>query len=481
LKRLGFGWLFLLLVLAATPCAPARAASPAFGAAALAEIPVDGTFRSVNSLSRYERASLLSDWLDRGTYAQMSENALRKARAELNDYRLELAQMGVVVENVDDAPGAWKVLRQGKALDAVGAVQRSWVEDRMTAVDVFWTNPSSPLMRMAYLSETSGRPTLNRPRLLSIDFLTDWTRPRAEDDFLTSTLDQPMLASTNLYAPGLGLSPASMERMRRSSRLYPASSIAMQTHFRTHAGLDMPAVHPTPFGTATPPAIAMPTPRALNIPSTMYRDLAGRPTPDFTLYRDIKVSTQFDVRNGLQNTPWTASAPSQLEAPPSSTMLSRDYLRATNEDFAQMSARLNYQLPHQNLRLNVRLDELSTRPGLSAGSLRPDPLDLRQQNARINLDYNVNPNFSVQGGYMYSRTTGRYATGLPGATLDLGNINLQDERGYPYLGFDYKVSKNTRWNLNVRFYNTLDIGNGARGPNLNLNDPAVTTEVKVTF
>jgi len=78
-------------------------------------------------------------------------------------------------------------------------------------------------------------------------------------------------------------------------------------------------------------------------------------------------------------------------------------------------------------------------------------------------------------------------------------LNINSTQNYPFIGFDYDVSKNTRWNMNVKFFNTTDnlnqnsflagpgTLNGGTLPSNIVRNPfswngvQVTSEVKVSF
>jgi len=80
--------------------------------------------------------------------------------------------------------------------------------------------------------------------------------------------------------------------------------------------------------------------------------------------------------------------------------------------------------------------------------------------------------------------------------FDTGNNtfnNIDSTQNYPFIGFDYDISKNTRWNFNVKFFNTTDnlsqnsflvaaplVSNIQRDP-FSWNGVQVTSQVKVSF
>jgi hypothetical protein len=133
---------------------------------------------------------------------------------------------------------------------------------------------------------------------------------------------------------------------------------------------------------------------------------------------------------------------------------------------------LRYRLPVRDLGVNVKMSQGAE--GQFGGA--PSALDLRLQKATVNFDYDLSRRLTLQGGYAYSRSGSAVSP-----NLEVPSINLADEHSYPYVGFDYKLSNNTRWNVNIRFYNTLDVGAPRAGGGLDLRDPQVSTEVKVRF
>lgn len=471
----------------------ARATSPPMVAAAYTLVPQDGTFRSGTSLSRYETAALISRRLYQA--ATLGRSQVAVLRDQVQEYRLELAQMGVQVANLQEAAHAWRVTRQGRSLQdlASWSTDERWFADRMSEVDAFWTDPSSPLMRLAMVADDGGRAALFPPRPISVDLLGAWNRPPAENDFILSSMADGLprrrlrgaLAVASLAVPGLSGTGAGSERMGNVTAMRLPTGFSSTTRSLTDP-VDLPYAQPTPFTLPSPVVerVAERHASPLAVRSNLFGDTASAhwSATDLTFYRDLRLNATYESsRLGVRNNfPY---GPASLETGTAS-LLSRDFLGASNQDFARYSTDVGYQLPTRGLHLNLKLDELSTHTALSPTSpnLRSSGLDLRLQNARLNLDYAVTPNLNLEGGYAYSRTTGQYVPGMSSTGLSVPNVSLSDERAYPYLGFDYKVNKSTRLNLNVRFYNTLDFTNGStRGPNLNFNDPSVTTEVKVTF
>lgn len=83
----------------------------------------------------------------------------------------------------------------------------------------------------------------------------------------------------------------------------------------------------------------------------------------------------------------------------------------------------------------------------------------------LGLQYPFNERFTGRIGYDYTNIFGHYDPNniywmyaIQNRSSNFNNVNTQ--QSIPYLGFDYKINKNTEWGLNVQFFNTTDrIGN----------------------
>ncbi|MDQ7822891.1 MAG: S-layer homology domain-containing protein [Candidatus Eremiobacteraeota bacterium] len=93
-------------------------------------------------------------------------------------------------------------------------------------------------------------------------------------------------------------------------------------------------------------------------------------------------------------------------------------------------------------------------------------VNLSLRGFHLGLQYPFNERFTGRIGYDWTNFIGHYdpnniywlyaiATGSSGFT------NVDTVQSIPYLGFDYKINKNTEWGLNIQFFNTTDrIGAG---------------------
>lgn len=133
-----------------------------------------------------------------------------------------------------------------------------------------------------------------------------------------------------------------------------------------------------------------------------------------------------------------------------------------------------------------------------------DFVNLQTQGGIAQGSYTFNDRFVLKFGISVTNIQGHYdPAGIYNAfAFDTGNnsfLNINTTQNYPFVGFDYDISKNTRWNMNVKFFNTTDnlnqfnflagpgtIVGGAVPSNIqrnpfNWNGVQVTSEVKVSF
>ena len=88
----------------------------------------------------------------------------------------------------------------------------------------------------------------------------------------------------------------------------------------------------------------------------------------------------------------------------------------------------------------------------------------------IGLSYPFNEKFTGKIGYDHTTIKGHYDPlnynqmyAWQTNSHDFRNIDMT--QSIPYIGFDYKLSKNTEWGLNLQFFSTKDnIGDGLREP-----------------
>jgi hypothetical protein len=163
---------------------------------------------------------------------------------------------------------------------------------------------------------------------------------------------------------------------------------------------------------------------------------------------------------------------------------------------------------YQNLTFNRSTSLASGGAGSAAGvaasnGANMDFLNLKTEGGVAQGQYTFSDRFVLKFGIAVTHITGHDdPSGIYNAfALDTGNNsfnNIDTTQNYPFVGFDYDISKNTRWNMNVKFINTTDnigqttflagpgttIGglpsNIQRNP-FNWNGVQVTSEVKVSF
>jgi len=159
-------------------------------------------------------------------------------------------------------------------------------------------------------------------------------------------------------------------------------------------------------------------------------------------------------------------------------------------------------LGYQNLQFtrgtNFAASPLGTAGFASTAAANMDQVNLQTQGGVAQGSYTFSDKFVLKFGVSVTNINGHYdPTGIyNNFAFDTQNIsfqNLNTTQTYPFIGFDYDISKNTRWNFNVKFFNTTDnIGqstflvagplpsNIQRNP-FNWNGVQVTSQVKVSF
>ena len=88
-------------------------------------------------------------------------------------------------------------------------------------------------------------------------------------------------------------------------------------------------------------------------------------------------------------------------------------------------------------------------------------VDLDVTGFHIGISYPFNEKFTGKIGYDYTALKGHYDPSLSNFAyaVQTGShdyTNIDTKQSVPYIGFDYKLSKNTEWGLNLQFFNTTD-------------------------
>ncbi|MHB2020490.1 MAG: S-layer homology domain-containing protein [Candidatus Xenobia bacterium] len=127
-----------------------------------------------------------------------------------------------------------------------------------------------------------------------------------------------------------------------------------------------------------------------------------------------------------------------------------------------------------------------------------DFVNLTSQGGVAQVNYTFSDRFVLKFGIATTQISGHLdPTGIyNNFAFDSGNNtfnNFNSTENYPFIGFDYDISKNTRWGFNVKFFNTTDnlnqtsflssgplVSNIERDP-FNWNGVQVTSQVKVSF
>ena len=122
-------------------------------------------------------------------------------------------------------------------------------------------------------------------------------------------------------------------------------------------------------------------------------------------------------------------------------------------------------------------------------------IDFRVNGFHAGISYPFNEKFTGKIGYDYTSIKGHYdPTGLYAnyaiATTCYDYTNIDTKQSVPYIGFDYKLSQNTEWGLNLQFFSTKnDAGLYTPGATAgqtvvdtyDWNGTQLTTEFKVKF
>lgn len=74
---------------------------------------------------------------------------------------------------------------------------------------------------------------------------------------------------------------------------------------------------------------------------------------------------------------------------------------------------------------------------------------------RLGLEYHLSQKFRINGGYNWIGQKG-YNFGMNDFKANAGSDVVKIEQNVPYLGFDYKLNKNTNWSAEIRYYDTRD-------------------------
>lgn len=104
-------------------------------------------------------------------------------------------------------------------------------------------------------------------------------------------------------------------------------------------------------------------------------------------------------------------------------------------------------------------------------------IDFNIQGFHLGLQYPFNERFTGRVGYDWNNITGHYdpnniywlyAMNTGSSTFK----NMDTQQSIPYLGFDYKINKNTEWGLNVQFFSTQDKIGSSLTPTRNVRSNA---------
>ena len=114
-----------------------------------------------------------------------------------------------------------------------------------------------------------------------------------------------------------------------------------------------------------------------------------------------------------------------------------------------------------DLRVNQPYWTMVTGVGTLGAEAAVNYVDLDVTGFHIGIAYPFNEKFTGKIGYDYTALKGHYdPAGLTAnyavQTASHDYTNIDTKQSVPYIGFDYKLSKNTEWGLNLQFFNTTD-------------------------
>ncbi|NDD30190.1 MAG: hypothetical protein EB084_18190 [Proteobacteria bacterium] len=454
--------------------------------------PLDGTFRDVRSLSRYERAVLLTQRLR--TLGPEASDVVKRQEAELTP---ELTSLGSPLSPSHALPEAqpFSPVRVFSESTDWGLPRSSrWTLARARAVDAFWSHLSAPALRDTDNWEPSGRPRITPPQTDDAAFLISWRTSTPASEVLTSSPVSALppvvrialheglaldFAFTPRESPARAVASIHENLAPQTAPLLLSRPSALSAATFARLGLNAPAAALPASPLLQPISPVALTSKRAPLQTRMLTTSAVAPLT--TLPESPASEKAWGVSLSAPSPP--GLAPMGAVAPPAgdatATLLGPVSAgAAVSTTYTHVSATASYRLPVRGLDLAINVNEWRYA-GSASGAANGATLDrLHLQDARLNLSYNVNPTLSLQGGYLYSRASGTVASGI-----DTGATSLSQDRGAPYLGFDYKLSTDTRWKVNIRFYNTpFDVTTtGTPRNGLNLTEPQVTSEVKVRF
>jgi len=104
-------------------------------------------------------------------------------------------------------------------------------------------------------------------------------------------------------------------------------------------------------------------------------------------------------------------------------------------------------------------------------------IDFKITGFHIGLQYPFNERFTGRIGYDWNNINGHYDPNniywLHAMSTGSSSFkNVDTQQSIPYLGFDYKINKNTEWGLNVQFYSTTDKIGSSLTPTRNVRSNA---------
>lgn len=470
----------------------------------------EASFRDALQFSRFERAQAILHWMR--DLKSLPGTARREMGAEemvrqAEDYAHEVTVLGADVAELRAAPESWRLPGKSAARRLEEAV-RPWAEDPEAALDAFWTNPSSPVVRLAAHFE-APQPlgaVLRRPPLALT--LEDGYAPRRAEECLIrppgALPPEPARGSLGAVPVEVALhAPTASALLSAVSRVsLPATLGLGSSAYRRSSVLEPPRLGASPGGLAVDPVmrlmgIAPPLPSAYSwLGSGAVRPSATLVLPSARASLPVlSLEPGFDVvaprptlrlegmesRDRLQGVslPLGSLGPVRLVGGDLPLPLPSTRLFPAFRSTAIGSGSLEYH-PTRGLGLVVRLDALTPPLGGEPFATGAGGADLRTQGAGVNVDYRLTDRLHLQGGYIYQQAQGLYSPSL--ATASSRALSRFDERAYPYVGIDYRVGRDAQWNVNLRLQNPFDSGQGSvSGSSAGLVEPSVTTEVRFRF
>jgi len=131
---------------------------------------------------------------------------------------------------------------------------------------------------------------------------------------------------------------------------------------------------------------------------------------------------------------------------------------------------VGYKFSPSPLRADIKYDAYNYGR-TSNFNIAANNINLTYTGLKVGLAYPFNDKFAVRAGYDTATISGSFQSNL---------TNISSTMTAPYVGFDYDISKNTKWSFDVRSFGMADSGNRLLGPD-SFGGMQLTSQLKVSF